>query len=112
MWSSLEKRSVMYAVTTQDGRCALYAENQLEEIPLPIDYSFEVHVEDNVAVATMTATQGEKTWIYARGHAHILHDGEFGMAQAVSYASKRMFESVAEINGKPIYHKSRPMKGK
>ena len=64
-------------------------------------------MENNVAVVAMIATQGEKTWVYARGHAHILHDGEVGMAQAVSYASKRMFESLDTKNGNRIYFKDR-----
>ena len=105
IWSSLVKQSVMYAVNTEDGRCGLYAENQLKPAPLRIDYSFETHIDNNVAVVTMIATQGEKTWVYARGHAHILHDGEVGMAQAVSYASKRMFESVDTKQENRIYFK-------
>lgn len=105
IWSSLAKQSIMYAVNTEDGSCGLYAENQLEPAPLPIDYSFEAHIDGNVAVVTMIATQGEKTWIYARGHAHILHDGEVGMAQAVSFASKRMLESLDTKQENRIYFK-------
>ena len=105
IWSSFAKQSVMYAVDTEDGRCGLYEENQLEPAPLPIDYSFEAHIDGNVAVVTMIATQGEKTWVYARGHAHILHDGEVGMTQAVSYAAKRMFESLDTKNKNRIYFK-------
>ena len=52
-----------------------------------------------------TVTQGEKTWVYARGHAHILHDGEVGMAQAVSFAARRMFETLDKKQEKQIYFK-------
>lgn len=108
IWSSLAKASVMYAVENDDdGYCGMYAEDQLEPAPLPIDYSFEVHIDGNVAVVAMTAKQGNRTWIYARGHAHILHDGEVGMAQAVSYAAKRMFESLDKKQDKQIYFKPR-----
>lgn len=108
IWSSLAKASVMYAVENEDdGYCGMYAEDQLEPAPLPIDYSFEVHIDGNVAVVAMTAKQGNRTWIYARGHAHILHDGEVGMAQAVSYAAKRMFESLDKKQDKQIYFKPR-----
>lgn len=107
IWQSLSKKVVVYSVATEDGRCSLYEENHLEPAPLPIEYRFEAHVENNVAVVSMIATQGEKTWVYARGHAHILHDGEVGMAQAVSYASKRMFESLDTKNGNRIYFKDR-----
>jgi hypothetical protein len=106
IWSSLAKATIMYAVENEDdGYCGMYAEDQLEPAPIPIEYTFSVAVEDNTAVVAMMATQGEKTWVYARGHAHILHDGAVGMAQAVSYASKRMFESLDRKSDNKIYFK-------
>lgn len=105
IWSSLAQKNIMYAVTLEDGRTSLYAENQLEPEPIPIEYTFNATVEENVAVVCMIAHQGEKTWVHARGHAHILHDGATGMAQAVSYASKRMFESLDTQNKNRIYFK-------
>lgn len=94
IWHSLIQDKLLYAVDTDGGIRGLYAEAQLEPAPLPIEYSWEAHIDGNVAVVTMNATQGEKTWVYARGHAHIIHNGEVGMAQAVSYAARRMFESL------------------
>ena len=106
IWSSLAKSAVMYAVENEDdGYHGMYSEDQLELAPLPVEYRFEVTIEDNAAVVVMFATQGEKTWVYARGHAHILHDGEIGMAQAVSYASKRMFASLDRTQDNPVYFK-------
>lgn len=106
IWSSLARGAVMYAVADDaDGHIGLYAEDHLEPAPLPIEYTFTTTVENNVAVVCMIAHQGEKTWVCARGHAHILHDGEVGMAQAVSYASKRMFESLDKANCNRIYFK-------
>lgn len=106
IWTSLAKAMVMYAVENEDdGHCGMYAENQLEPAPLPIDFSFEAHIDGNVAVVTMNATQGDKTWVYARGHAHIIHDGDVGMAQAVSFAAKRMFETLDKASDKQIYFK-------
>ena len=108
IWSSLAKAVLMYAVENEaDGYCGMYSEDQLEPAPLPIDYSFGAHIDGNVAVVTMIATQGEKNWVYARGHAHILHDGEVGMAQAISFASKRMFESLDKKQANQIYFKPR-----
>lgn len=105
IWSSLAKASVMYAVEDESGHCGLYAEDQLEPAPLPIQYTFSAIVENNVAVVCMIATQGGKSWVYARGHAHILHDGAVGEAQAVSYAARRMFASLDTKQEKPIYFK-------
>ena len=105
IWHSMMQSKLMYAVDIEGGIRGLYAEEQLEPAPIPVDYSFEAHVEGNVAVVTMMATQGEKTWVYARGHAHILHDGNVGMAQAVSFAAKRMFESLDAKQENKIYLK-------
>lgn len=108
IWSSLAKATVMYAVENDDdGYCGMYAEDQLEPAPLPIDYRFETTIDGNAAIVAMIATQGEKSWVYARGHAHILHDGEVGMAQAISYAAKRMFESLDKKQENQIYFKAR-----
>lgn len=105
IWSSVVQNKQMYAVETEGGHCGLYAEDQLELAPIPIDYSWEAHIDGNVAVVTMIATQGDKTWVYARGHAHIIHDGEVGMAQAISYAARRMFEALDKQQDKKIYFK-------
>lgn len=106
IWSSLAQDRTMYEVSLDiNGTKGLYAEDQLEPAPLPISYTWEAHIEDNVAVVAMIATQGEKTWVYSRGHAHILHDGEVGMAQAISYAARRMFEKLDTKQENKIYFK-------
>lgn len=106
IWSSLAQDRTMYEVLLEtNGTKCLYAENQLEPAPIPASYSFEAHIDGNVAVVTMNATQGDKTWVYSRGHAHILHNGEVGMAQAVSYAARRMFEALDKKQEHKIYFK-------
>ena len=105
IWCSLVQSKIMYAVDIDGGHRGLYSEDQIEPAPVPIEYSFSSTVENNVAVVCMIATQGEKSWVYARGHAHILHDGEVGMAQAVSFAAKRMFESLDSKQENKIYLK-------
>lgn len=105
IWHSLSQDKLLYAVDIEGGIRSLYAEAQLEPAPLPIEYSWEAHIDGNVAVVTMNATQGEKAWVYARGHAHIIHDGEVGMAQAISYAARRMFEALDKKQDSKIYVK-------
>lgn len=105
IWHSLVQDKVMYAVDIEGGNRCMYAEHQLEPEPLPITYSFEATIDGNVAVCVMNATQGDKTWVYARGHAHILHDGEVGLAQAISYSARRMFESLDTKQKNKIYFK-------
>lgn len=104
IWCSMAQNKPIYEVTYEsNGTKGMYAEDQLELAPIPTEYSWDAHIEGNVAVVVMNATQGEKTWVYARGHAHILHDGEVGMAQAISFAAKRMFESLDKKQTNKIY---------
>lgn len=106
IWESVAQSRTMYEVAYEsNGTKGLYAEDQLELAPIPTTYTFDAHIDGNVAVVTMMATQGLKTWVYSRGHAHILHDGEVGMAQAISFAAKRMFESLDSKQESKIYLK-------
>lgn len=106
IWCSMAQERTLYEVSYEsNGHKGMYSENQLELAPLPTEFSFEAHIDGNVAVVTMNATQGDKNWVYARGHAHILHDGEVGMAQAISFAAKRMFESLDTKQENKIYFK-------
>lgn len=106
IWASMAQNRTMYEVAYEsNGTKGLYAENQLELAPIPTEYTFETKISGNVAIVAMFAKQGEKEWVYARGHAHILHDGEVGMAQAISYAAKRMFESLDSKQETKIYAK-------
>lgn len=105
IWHSLVQDKIMYAVDIEGGNRGMYAEDQLEPAPLPITYTFESYIDGNVAVTIMNAHQGDKTWVHARGHAHIIHDGEVGMAQAVSYSARRMFESLDTRQKNRIYVK-------
>ena len=108
IWSIMAQSRTMYEVAYEsNGTKGLYAENQLDLAPIPIEYRWEANIAagGNVAVVTMHAKQGDKEWVYARGHAHILHDGEVGMAQAVSFAARRMFESLDSKQENKIYLK-------
>ena len=103
---SAHKDDYTYEVTNDENSTAFFVEDELKLVETLTEYRFDVEISGNVAVITMTATQGLKTWVYARGHAHVLHDGEVGMAQAVSYAAKRMFESLDSRQENQIYFKN------
>ena len=102
---SPHKDEYTYEVTNDVESVHLFSEDELKLAEDPTVYSFEATVSGNVAVVTMMATQGLKTWVYSRGHAHILHNGEVGIAQAVSYAAKRMFEALDSKQESKIYLK-------
>ena len=105
IWLSKAQKFALYSVKTEDGRVCLYEEKQLEPAPIPIEYTFGAYIDGNVAVVVMNATQGDKTWVHARGHAHVIHDGAVGFAQAISFAAKRMFETLDTKTENRIYFK-------
>lgn len=67
-----------------------YLEDSLME-ESPITYGFEFDYAENLVSARFYSIKGEKKSLIARGHGHIFHDGELGIAQAASYALKRIY---------------------
>ena len=59
-------------------------------------YTYEFEFLENLVVARLYEIKdGEKTEI-AKGHGHVFHNGVFGIAQAASYALKRI---ASDLNG-------------
>lgn len=57
-------------------------------------YKVEIDVAENIVVATMYKVENGKKESIKCGHGHVLHDGIIGIAQATSYATKKLFESI------------------
>lgn len=66
----------------------------MEDVVLPIqefnadDCAFSVDIAGNVVVLVLRDGSGKEI---ARGHGHLIHEGILGLAQAMSYAAKRLF---------------------
>ena len=104
VYGSLSTTDVLYEVTADNDTSFFRQGDQLELIPIVKVYSFEAVVDAGAAVVTMfDVTDENAKSVVARGHAHILHDGEVGMAQAVSFAARRMFEAMDSKGANPIY---------
>ena len=59
-----------------------------------IKYCHEFEYLDNVVVAIFYEIKGEVKTEIARGHGHIIHEGTIGIAQASSYAVKRIYQKL------------------
>lgn len=70
----------------------LYREETLEEVDESVTYDYEFEFLENLVVARLYEVHedGSKVEI-AKGHGHIFHDGAVGIAQASSYALKRLY---------------------
>lgn len=65
-------------------------------------FRIEVEQADNVIIVRLLDANGNEV---ARGHGHIIHEGALGIAQATSYASKRILADLDEKRpvGKKVY---------
>ena len=60
-------------------------------------YRYEVDVLDKVVVAVLYEVGDDYKTEIARGHGHIIHEGEEGIAQAASYASKKIYQKFSNF---------------
>ena len=61
-----------------------------------VSYDYQFEYLDNVVVARLyKVTETSRTEI-AKGHGHIIHDGAEGIAQAASYALRKIYFNIAE----------------
>lgn len=73
----------------------MFTEEQLYIlIPIPTEVKIEFEHLDNVVVAKLFEVVGDTKTEIARGHGHIIHDGTLGIAQAASYALKKLYEKM------------------
>ena len=91
----------------ETGDVCTYKEDILELAPVK-DYGVEVKIDiaENVVIVTMYESVGGVQKPVCKGHGHLIHEGEQGIAQAVSYAAKRMFESLDTQHKNRIYFKN------
>lgn len=59
-------------------------------------YTYEFEYLENVVVARLYEIKGDEKTEMGVGHGHIFHSGVFGVAQAASYALKRI---ASDLNG-------------
>lgn len=62
-----------------------------------VSYDYEFEYLDNVVVAILYEFREESKTEIARGHGHIIHEGAVGIAQAASYALKRIYYKLADM---------------
>lgn len=62
----------------------------------PAEYHHEIEYLDNLVLVRFYETRDGKKTEIARGHGHIIHSGAAGIAQATSYAMRRIWD---QLNG-------------
>lgn len=59
-------------------------------------YTYEFEFAENLVIARLYELKSDSKKMIARGHGHIFHDGALGIAQAASYALKRIYKLLEE----------------
>lgn len=65
----------------------------ISDLEKPV-YTYDFEFLDNLVIARLYEVVEDKKWEIARGHGHIIHEGLVGIAQASSYALKKILEAV------------------
>lgn len=67
-----------------------------DNLELVKEYSVDIKIDiaDNVVIATLYESLGGVQKPLNKGHGHLIHEGEFGIAQAASYACYRLWKSM------------------
>lgn len=87
----------MYEVSNPDDLTVygVYPPDDLELIPEKKEYSMEIKIDiaENVVIATLYEMTADTKGVVAKGHGHLIHEGDIGIAQAASYACMRLYKS-------------------
>ena len=95
MYSS-HKKAYTYEVTNEEGAVQLFSEEELEPVSEKNGYSMDIKIDiaSNVVIATLYEESEDTMTPLAKGHGHMIHQGKLGVAQAASYACKKLYESL------------------
>lgn len=99
MFSHRFKENLYEVRSEDDGDYFMgkFVADDLESAPMARDFSMDIKIDivQNIVIATLYEDCGDSIKKpLRRGHGHIIHDGELGIAQAASYACRRLYESL------------------
>jgi uncharacterized FAD-dependent dehydrogenase len=93
---SAHKDEYIYEATNEENSSAMFSEDELTLVPEEKNYSMTIQIDiaQNVVIATLFSENDDIKSPLAKGHAHIIHEGDLGIAQAASFACKRLYQSL------------------
>ena len=97
MYSEAEKDyyySVKLDNRGEDDNGELYTADEIRIVEDKTEYSVETEILSNVCVAKVFKKKDGKMQEVSRGHGHIIHEGDLGILQALSYAFKKAYEAI------------------
>lgn len=102
MWSEKEA-SYLYGVhydSAEEDEILLARGDELRDLQEEKNDNYEVETSilNNVVVAKVFKMENGKKKEFSRGHGHIIHNGDIGIMQALSYAFKKAYEKINNGN--------------
>lgn len=80
-----------------DRRVKFTDENLVAVKDETVSYDFHVETAENVVIVSMfECCEGKEDKFICRGHGHIIHDGALGIAQAASWAMRKIYQRLEE----------------
>lgn len=62
-----------------------------------VSYDFHIETADTVVIVSMfECCEGKPDKFICRGHGHIIHDGALGIAQAASWALRKIYQKIED----------------
>ena len=85
-----------YELESEFGMTFFANEDELVPVLEAKSFSMEIRIDiaSNVVIATLYEDDLVTKRPVAKGHGHMIHEGELGVAQAASYACKKLYESL------------------
>lgn len=83
-----------YLVDLDSGTKMLYSEGELELYKKALEYTYEIERVENVVIARLYEVENDIKTELAVEHGHIFHEGALGVAQAASYALKKIYDKI------------------
>jgi hypothetical protein len=95
---SAHKDKYTYEVDSDEAGVDMFDEDDLEPAKSK-EYSMDIKIDiaGNVLIATLYESVGGVLKPIAKGHGHLIHEGEIGIAQAASYACNRLWKKIGGI---------------
>lgn len=93
---SASKDRITYEVKCRNGESFWFSEENLKPVPKTKDYRVEIRIDiaRNVVIASLYENEDKIMKPVAKGHGHMIHEGDVGIAQAASYACLQLYRSL------------------
>ena len=95
------REAYIYVLTVDgyDTKSSVQFPEESLETKAPVTYRHDFEYLNNIVIAKFIKVEDGVETEIGRGHGHIIHEGDYGVAQAASYALKKIAYNMNGGNG-------------